>query len=169
VTRLREVCIPRRPIVLALLAIAFIAVYTPHVPGAAHAATTPIDGSREYAYGEHEAASGATSDVPGPVGPATELVPRNQTDIQALIVDTSLRWGLDPTRMLRVAWCESRWDPAARAPSGAAGLFQFTPRTWAWASAGIGESGASPFDARANVEAAAWLMANEGPSHWQCR
>jgi soluble lytic murein transglycosylase-like protein len=71
--------------------------------------------------------------------------------------------------MLRVAWCESKFDPGAyNRSSGASGVFQFIPHTWAWASAAVGQAQASPFDAAANVEAAAWLMKTQGPRHWTC-
>ncbi|MGH2355225.1 MAG: transglycosylase SLT domain-containing protein [Chloroflexota bacterium] len=93
----------------------------------------------------------------------------DKPDIPTLIVDAAYRWGLDAQQMLRVGWCESRWDPAARGPGGAAGVFQFIPDTWAWASTAVGLGDASPYDARANVEAAAWLMATQGPHHWTCR
>jgi soluble lytic murein transglycosylase-like protein len=92
-----------------------------------------------------------------------------EPDVPALIVDAAIRWGLSPERMLRVAWCESRWDPDARGTGGHQGVFQFAPRTWAWASTNVGLEGASPFDPEANVEAASWLMATQGPSHWGCR
>lgn len=94
-----------------------------------------------------------------------ELAP----DVPALIVDAATRYGLDSDRMLRVAWCESRWNPTARGAGGASGVFQFIPSTWAWASAGAGQQGASVFDAVANVESAAWLMATSGPRQWGCR
>ena len=92
------------------------------------------------------------------------------SDVPALITEASQRWGLDTTQMLRVAWCESKYDPAAyNRRSGASGLFQFIPGTWSRASAAVGMGWASPFDPVANVEAAAWLMKTEGPRHWVCR
>lgn len=92
-------------------------------------------------------------------------------DVPSMIVDAAQRHGADADRMLRVAWCESRFDPGAynRWDGGSAGIFQFQPRTYAWASHAAGVGGASPFDAFANVEAAAWLFARGGASHWSCR
>jgi soluble lytic murein transglycosylase-like protein len=92
-----------------------------------------------------------------------------EPDVPTLIVDAAARWGLSSERMLRVAWCESRWDPAARSGGGHAGVFQFAPQTWAWASSAVGHAEESPFHAAANVEAAAWLMATQGFHHWECR
>lgn len=69
---------------------------------------------------------------------------------------------------LRVAACESGYDPhAINRYSGASGLFQFMPSTWA--------SPQNPyhtqdvFDARANAFAAAWLYQRSGPNQWSCR
>lgn len=92
-----------------------------------------------------------------------------EPDVPALIVEAAGRWGLAPERMLRIAWCESRWDPGARSGAGHAGLFQFAWTTWQWASVQAGYGGASPYDAAANVESAAWLMATDGFHHWGCR
>src|SRR6266508_4633338 len=82
---------------------------------------------------------------------------RVEADVPTLIVEAARRWGVDERTLLRIAWCESRWDPSARGPAGLAGLFQFAPITWSWGSGKVGFEGASPFDVRANAEAAAWL------------
>jgi peptidoglycan hydrolase CwlO-like protein len=59
---------------------------------------------------------------------------------------------------LAVLRCESNGDPDAYNPySGASGLFQFLPSTWATTSGPAGFGGASPFDAEANIGTAAWL------------
>ncbi len=63
--------------------------------------------------------------------------------------------------------CESNGDPKAYNPSsGASGLFQFIPSTWASASVSAGYSGADVFDGPTNIAVAAWLSANS-PSPWQ--
>jgi regulator of protease activity HflC (stomatin/prohibitin superfamily) len=67
---------------------------------------------------------------------------------------------------LRIAYCESRYHPnSVNSSSGASGLFQFMPGTWAgtpWASQ-------SPFDPVANAQAAAWLYSHYGPGRWSCK
>jgi hypothetical protein len=72
---------------------------------------------------------------------------------------------------LHIMWCESQGDPDAYNPySGASGLFQFIPSTWASASASAGYSGASAFDPEANTAAAAWLAGEYerlGLYYWQ--
>jgi hypothetical protein len=66
----------------------------------------------------------------------------------------------------RIAFCESTYDPnAVNASSGAQGLFQFLPTTWQ----GTPYAAASPFDPRANAQAAAWLLQTYGPSQWECQ
>jgi membrane-bound lytic murein transglycosylase B len=72
---------------------------------------------------------------------------------------------------LLIMQCESLGDPDAVNPySGASGLFQFLPGTWAVASVGAGYAEASVFDPEANVASAAWLagyyQAN-GSSPWK--
>lgn len=59
---------------------------------------------------------------------------------------------------LAIMDCESNGDPNAHNPySGAAGLFQFLPGTWASTSPQAGFAGASVYDAEANIGSAAWL------------
>lgn len=79
---------------------------------------------------------------------------------------------------LLVMACESGGDPDATHPeSGAAGLFQFLPGTWVFASAGAGFAGASRYDPEANIAAAAWLVdysvrtGHPGGAwgHWVCK
>jgi hypothetical protein len=71
----------------------------------------------------------------------------------------ALQWAIN------VAYCESRYHPnSVNSDSGASGLFQFMPSTWAgspWASK-------SPFDPVANAQAAAWLYSTYGPGRWSC-
>lgn len=43
----------------------------------------------------------------------------------------ALRWDVPTSLLVRKARCESRLNPFARNPSGASGLFQFLPSTWA--------------------------------------
>jgi septal ring factor EnvC (AmiA/AmiB activator) len=77
---------------------------------------------------------------------------------------------------LAIIDCESLGDPDAYNPySGASGLFQFLPATWASTSPKAGFSGASPFDPEANIGTAAWLANRYGElgqgywSPWSCR
>ena len=51
-------------------------------------------------------------------------------DVQYLITSKAREYGLDPDTMLKIADIESKFDPKARNPSGASGVFQFMPSTW---------------------------------------
>lgn len=71
---------------------------------------------------------------------------------------------------LKIIDCESNGDPNAVNPySGASGLFQFLPSTWASTSPAAGYAGYSALDPEANTASAAWL-ANRyqqlGYSYW---
>jgi len=67
---------------------------------------------------------------------------------------------------MNVAWCESRYHPnSVNSSSGAEGLFQFLPSTWAFSP----YAGYSAFDPRYNALAAAWLYQRDGPSQWVCQ
>ena len=71
---------------------------------------------------------------------------------------------------LSIIQCESLGDANAYNPySGASGLFQFLPGTWAVTSVKAGFSGASVFDPEANIASAAWLTSYyqaSGRSAW---
>jgi soluble lytic murein transglycosylase-like protein len=61
---------------------------------------------------------------------------------------------------------ESGWDPRSRNPrSGAAGLAQFLPSTWA--TTPQGQSGLSPYDPLDSIDAAIWLARTRGWTQWQ--
>jgi soluble lytic murein transglycosylase-like protein len=72
--------------------------------------------------------------------------------------------------LLRVAWCESRYNPSAiNARSGASGLFQFMPGTWAANSVRAGHAGASAFDPVASANTAAYMFRNGQAWQWSCK
>ena len=67
---------------------------------------------------------------------------------------------------MNVAWCESRYHPnSVNSDSGASGLFQFLPSTWAFTP----YASHSPFDPQYNALAAAWLYKRDGGSQWVCQ
>lgn len=77
---------------------------------------------------------------------------------------------------LVIVQCESVGDPEVVNPySGASGLFQFIPGTWAVASVRAGVDGQSVFDPEANIIAASWLAeyyrarTGEPWRPWACR
>jgi hypothetical protein len=69
----------------------------------------------------------------------------------------------DVNRAVRVAWCESRFNPAStNLRTGAVGLFQHLPRYWEARAESAGFPGAEPTDPEASTAAAAWAVYNEG-------
>jgi len=91
-------------------------------------------------------------------------------DIESVIRAAAATWGADANQLLRVAWCESRYNPyAVNARSGAAGLFQFMPSTWAANSVRAGYAGASVFDPVANANTAAFMFRNGQAWQWSCK
>ena len=99
--------------------------------------------------------------------PSPTLTVANPTAIQQIILDAFARLGAGAQQWaLRVAKCESNYNPLAVNPySGASGLFQFLPSTWAITP----QHAQSVFDAVANAQAAAWLYQRSGPSQWSCQ
>lgn len=70
---------------------------------------------------------------------------------------------VDVNRAIRVAWCESRFDPeASDLRTGAVGLFKHLPRYWEERAANAGFPGAPPTDPEASVAAAAWEVYQGG-------
>ncbi|MEE8405698.1 MAG: transglycosylase SLT domain-containing protein [Acidimicrobiia bacterium] len=72
---------------------------------------------------------------------------------------------------LRIIDCESKGDADAYNPySGASGLFQFIPSTWASTAPKAGYGGHSAFEPEANVASAAWLTNRYeelGQNYWR--
>ena len=68
---------------------------------------------------------------------------------------------------INVARCESGLNPGAYNPSGASGLFQIMPGTWA----GTSQAGLSPYNAQANALAAHEIFVRDGYSwrEWTCQ
>jgi hypothetical protein len=104
---------------------------------------------------------------PPPDPPDPTLAPPRAVVI-ALIRDRFASLGSSATETaLCVAERESNFDPLAVNPvTGAAGVFQFIPSTWASLSELAGRGGASVYDARANVAVAAWTVAHYGWHPW---
>ena len=109
------------------------------------------------------------------VAPVTEVrrlgtrIPPVSSEIEAIIREAAAAQGADAEQLLRVAYCESRFNPGAYNPSGASGLFQFLPSTWAANSVRAGYAGASPFDPVASANVAAFMFARGQAGQWVCR
>jgi hypothetical protein len=77
----------------------------------------------------------------------------------------------DINRAVRIAWCESRFDPnATDLRTGGVGLFNHLPRYWDERADNAGFTGAEPTDPRASTAAAAWEVYNgAGWEIFNCR
>lgn len=92
--------------------------------------------------------------------PAPAYIAKAIHDAFTPLGDRAVQWAFN------VAYCESRYHPnSVNSSSGASGLFQFLPSTWAFTP----YHAQSPFDPVANSLAAAWLYHRDGPSQWVCQ
>ena len=89
----------------------------------------------------------------------------------ATITEAARRYGVDPQRMLRVAWCESKYQPGATSRGGHRGIFQFDGPTWRERAplVNVSPDFSAAYDPRANVEVAAATMAAGQWWRWACR
>jgi hypothetical protein len=104
--------------------------------------------------------------APAPAAPPAAPVAAGGS-IQQIILDAFAPLGAGAQQWaLRVAKCESGYNPnAVNRGSGASGLFQFMPATWA----SMPQGRQSVFNAVANAQAAAVLYARSGPNQWSCK
>lgn len=103
------------------------------------------------------------STAPAPV-PTTG----SQSEMVNIIYAAADKWGQPRADMLRVAYCESNLDPrAVNRSSGASGLFQFMPSTFAFTP--NGKAGQNIFDPVASADAAGWMWKNGMRNHWACQ
>ncbi|MGC4107974.1 MAG: SH3 domain-containing protein [Thermomicrobiales bacterium] len=104
--------------------------------------------------------------TPSPTEPTSPGGPYTEDEIIQIIYDAADRYGQPRADMLRVAMCESNLDPSAvNGSSGASGLFQFMPSTFAstpYADQDI-------FDAWASANAAGWMWSVGRRNEWECQ
>lgn len=74
------------------------------------------------------------------------------------------RYHADYPWLVRVSWCESRWNPRAIG-HGSVGLFQFLPSTWQTTP----YRRYSIFSPWAQAMAAAWMYVHGRAREWVCR
>ncbi|MBI3521959.1 MAG: transglycosylase SLT domain-containing protein [Chloroflexi bacterium] len=102
-------------------------------------------------------------------GTRARPAPAAPAEIETIIRAAATTWGADPDQLLRIAWCESRFNPGAYNASGASGLFQFMPATFARHAPRAGFSAASIWDPEASANTAAMLFASGQSRLWACR
>lgn len=117
------------------------------------------------------AAAEAAAQQQAPVQPAQPAAPPvpsfSAGSVQQIIVTAftpqggaAVQWGL------RIARCESGYNPRAVNPSGASGLFQFMPSTFA--NTPPGKACGSIWDPTASAQAAAWMYSQGRQGEWSC-
>lgn len=85
----------------------------------------------------------------------------SQVEVRALV--SKYFAAQDVNQAVRVAWCESRFDPAsANLRTGAVGLFQHLPKYWDERAESAGFPNADPTDPEASTAAAAWAVYEGG-------
>lgn len=99
-----------------------------------------------------------------------------RAEVVALIGDAARDYGVDEGLMLRIAWCESRFNPDAfNRASNAIGVFQWLPSSWADAEHQAAQEagpeyeriGWSPFDAWQNIQLTAWAIHHGQVWRWR--
>jgi uncharacterized protein YraI len=91
--------------------------------------------------------------------------PSSGGNVVDIIYAAAARYGQNGDALLAVASCESGLNPnAVNSSSGASGLFQFLPGTWATTP----YANQSIFDPVANAEAAAWMWSVGRRGEWYC-
>lgn len=93
----------------------------------------------------------------------------SENSIQDTIRNAASKYGVSGDYLLRIANCESTFNPRAYNPSGATGLFQYKPATWASFSDRAGYSGASIYNVTAQANVTAWAFSNGLAYHWECK
>jgi soluble lytic murein transglycosylase-like protein len=157
----------RRPVVLAVLAMLAGAALTSL--GAVPAEPATADTLRAQLAAERRAGDRLENRLRREVRAArreTRAALAGRADpVREALTLAAVVYGLPRATASAVAWCESRHRPYARnGSSGASGLFQFLPSTWA----STPFAGLSPFSPYANALAAGWLHSRSGWAPWAC-
>lgn len=127
--------------------------------GAVLVATAVEDSSEEST----ENTSATTADDQPLEGSGTVTSPTSgwlsQVEVRALV--TAYFEPTDVNKAVRIAWCQSRFDPDhTNLSTGGVGLFTHLPRYWEERARNAGFLGAEPTDPEASTAAAAWEVYN---------
>lgn len=92
-----------------------------------------------------------------------------QKQVRGMIRSLAVRHGVSVSTSLRVAACESGFNPRAYSPTGPyAGVYQQSVPHWGQRSRRYGHPGESVFDAYANVDVSLKMARALGWGHWGC-
>ncbi len=92
-------------------------------------------------------------------------------DYESLIRERCNELGCNADQVIRVMYCESggRANAVNRGGSGASGLFQFMPKTFAANAKRIGLADASIWDPKAQIYVATYMFARGQAGQWSCK
>ena len=95
-------------------------------------------------------------------------------DVESVVRQAALKYGVDPDYMVRIAKCESGLNPTAIAPnliagSHPTGLFQHVSVYWPKRATKYGWDGASIYNVQAQAEVTAQMFRDGASKLWECR
>jgi soluble lytic murein transglycosylase-like protein len=96
-------------------------------------------------------------------------------EIQQYIVEQATAHGLDPQRMLRIAKCESGFNPGSvnynyyAGGGNPSGIYQYLPETWRRIGGRSGYEATDVFNWQQNVRVTMWAFANGYAGEWACK
>ena len=130
-------------------------------------AAEPVESERTEETGD-----GTT--VAGDEGSQTSVETPTSGWLSEVEVRTYVKAYFEPTdvnKAIRIAWCESRFDPNAKdLRTGGIGLFNHLPKYWETRAENAGFPGTDPTDPEASTAAAAWeVYHGAGWSIFSCR
>lgn len=124
-----------------------------------------LEAARQAAVAASQRQAAQTTSTLPALAHATPVDQEDIATVRGYIQEYAAEFGVDPNLLDRIARCESGYRSNARnRNSTASGVFQFIRGTWNTTIEG--QAGMSPFDARANVRAAARKISEGGLRAW---
>ena len=125
---------------------------SPEAAGGEVTGTTTVDSTEDATAAASASTGTVASDASGWL---------SQVQVRALVAKYFT--AEDVNQAVRVAWCESRFDPnSTNLRTGAVGLFQHLPKYWEERADNAGFPNADPTDPEASTAAAAWAVYDGG-------
>ena len=94
----------------------------------------------------------------------------SKDQIVALIRDYSIKYNVDPERSIRIAKCESGFNPLSTSPSSKYhGLFQFNLKTFKANAKRLELENANVLNPEHNIQVATWMFSENQYWQWSCK